>query len=89
MCDNSWARTPSNSCLVNFSIAPSVTQITACFGSRPEANALICWLCMTYSFGFGNPEAKQSPSTMLWYCRYSGPDAFFAFDAAIARSADL
>jgi len=44
MCESSWARTPSSSCLSNFSNAPVVTAITACCGSRPDAKALICGL---------------------------------------------
>jgi len=89
MCDSSWARTPSNSCLVSFSSVPVVMQIIACCGSLPDANVLICWLCIIYNFGFGSPDDRHNPSTVLWYCRYSGPLAFFALTDAIARSADL
>ncbi len=70
MCDISWAMTPSNSCLLSFSSEPVVMQITACFGSRPEANAFISGESITYKRGIGNPEAIDMLSAawknILW-----------------------
>ena len=60
--DISWAITPSSSCLSNFSRQPEVTQMTACSGLLPDANAFICFDSITYSLGIGKPDARDIPS---------------------------
>ncbi len=61
-----------------------MTASAACFGFRPVANAFGAGSSTTYSRGFGRPAAMISPSTRLWYRRYSGPSAGLARLAASA-----
>jgi hypothetical protein len=58
--------TPSSSTRFIFSSSPVVTASAALRGLRPVAKALGAGSSITYSRGFGRPEAMQRPSTMLW-----------------------
>jgi hypothetical protein len=63
-CDSSWASTPSSSRGSRIGRMPWVTATAACFGLRPVAKALGCWLGETYSLGMGMPARSASLLTI-------------------------